>query len=103
MAEQETHKSLTDMMGEINAHRYLMHRMFEVPSDIGTITVMPILLVFDIEECLGVVYHDVRQPLCNYVMPMNDFKVLIGGAADRQEQTGNKLPEEMAAESVPAA
>lgn len=74
LADEAGRKSLTDMMYEINDLRYMQHRTFEANDGISYSVVN---FAFDSEECLNVVFHDVRQPLVNYVMPVPDFKSLI--------------------------
>lgn len=85
MADEAKRKSATDLMAEINAVRRHQYTTFNIADDI-TCTV--VLFVFDTEDCLNVVYHDVRQPLIPYVMPWADF-VRIVAPAPLLEQTEN--------------
>lgn len=92
-------KSLTDLMNEINAHRYLQYQTFEGTNGIPYSTTS--LCIDPNGDTLNILFHDVRQPLVHYVLPIADFRRLC--ALQPREQNENKLPEEKAAEAAPAS
>lgn len=96
METQSTGKSLTDLMIEINDHRYLQYQGFKGTNDVPYATTT--LCVDPINDTLQILFHDVRQPLVHYVLPVADFKRLCS-IPDR-EQNENKLPEEKAGNQI---
>lgn len=97
MANAETGPvTITDLMAEINDHRYLQYQDFKGINDILYSTTT--LCVDPTNDTLHILFHDVRQPLVQYVLPVSDFMRLCD--LTKREQDENKLPEEKAAEAT---